>query len=130
MNGGIVSYSNAVKRKLLGVKAATLKKYGAVSAECALEMARGARKATGSLVGISTTGIAGPGGATPVKPVGLVYIAVSVMGGPETVTKNLFGGNRNHIQECAANTALFQAFKAAGEAKPAKAALRFDKRRR
>lgn len=111
-NGGVVAYANTVKNRLLGVKSATLKNHGAVSPECALEMARGACKATGAAVGIATTGIAGPGGATPDKPVGLVYIAVSVKGGPETVTRNMFGGGRNHIQECSANAALSCALKA------------------
>lgn len=72
--GGIVAYSNGVKQSLLGVPADLLEQHGAVSRECALEMARGARRATGADIGVSTTGIAGPGGATPTKPVGLVYI--------------------------------------------------------
>ncbi len=75
--GGIVAYSNEAKERLLGVSHDTLVEHGAVSAETALEMARGARQALGSDVGLSTTGIAGPGGAMPGKPVGLVYIALS-----------------------------------------------------
>ena len=78
--GGVCSYSNEMKIKWLGVKASTLEQYGAVSAETALEMAQGIRNATGSDYGISTTGIAGPGGGSAEKPVGLVYIAVV---GPE-----------------------------------------------
>ena len=78
--GGVCSYSNEMKIKWLGVKASTLKQYGAVSVETALEMAQGIRNATGSDYGISTTGIAGPGGGSADKPVGLVYIAVV---GPE-----------------------------------------------
>ena len=78
--GGVCSYSNEMKIKWLGVKASTLKQYGAVSVETALEMAQGIRNATGSDYGISTTGIAGPGGGSAEKPVGLVYIAVV---GPE-----------------------------------------------
>ena len=78
--GGVCSYSNEMKIKWLGVKASTLKQYGAVSAETALEMAQGIRNATGSDYGISTTGIAGPGGGSAEKPMGLVYIAVV---GPE-----------------------------------------------
>lgn len=111
MNGGVVAYANSVKTRVLGVKAATLEKHGAVSAECALEMARGARKVTGSDIGIATTGIAGPGGATAGKPVGLVYIAVSVRGSGETVVKHVFNGTRNSIQECSANAALALALK-------------------
>ncbi|HLI52251.1 MAG TPA: nicotinamide-nucleotide amidohydrolase family protein, partial [Thermomicrobiaceae bacterium] len=75
--GGVVSYSNALKQKLLGVTEETLRTAGAVSRECALQMAGGVRRLTGATVGISSTGIAGPGGATPTKPVGLVYIACS-----------------------------------------------------
>ena len=74
--GGIVAYSNLLKQKLLNVSAQTLISYGAVSYEVAGEMASGAREITGSDIGISTTGVAGPNGGTPDKPVGLVYIGV------------------------------------------------------
>ncbi len=74
--GGVCSYSNQMKMKWLNVQPSTLEQHGAVSAETALEMAQGIRNATGSDYGISTTGVAGPGGGTPDKPVGLVYIAV------------------------------------------------------
>lgn len=75
--GGVCAYANEVKEKLLGVRHETLARYGAVSAQTAQEMADGVRARTGADIGISTTGIAGPGGGTPEKPVGLVYIAVS-----------------------------------------------------
>ena len=75
--GGVVSYSNDVKMKLLGVKAETLEKHGAVSAETAKEMALGVRLACMADIGISTTGIAGPTGGTKEKPVGTVYIGIS-----------------------------------------------------
>jgi len=75
--GGVISYGNAVKQQALGVREETLRMYGAVSAECALEMARGVRAALGAHVGLSATGIAGPGGGTVSKPVGLVYIGLS-----------------------------------------------------
>ena len=75
--GGIVSYDNSVKNKLLFVEQTVLDTYGAVSAECAVQMARGARMQVGTDIAISVTGIAGPGGATKDKPVGLVYIGVS-----------------------------------------------------
>lgn len=73
---GVVAYSNETKQKLLGVSAETLGRYGAVSRECALEMARGVRAASGADVAVSTTGLAGPDGGTDEKPVGLVYVAV------------------------------------------------------
>jgi len=72
--GGIQSYSNQIKNKLLGVPQKTLDTYGAVSAECAEQMARGVRKKLGSDIALSITGIAGPEGGTPEKPVGTFYI--------------------------------------------------------
>ena len=74
--GGVCAYSNEMKMKWLNVKESTLKTHGAVSAETALEMAQGIRIVTNSDYSISTTGIAGPGGGSQEKPVGLVYIAV------------------------------------------------------
>lgn len=75
--GGVCSYSNEMKMKWLGVKEETLQAYGAVSEQTALEMAQGIRLATGADFGLSTTGIAGPGGGSEEKPVGLVYMAVA-----------------------------------------------------
>lgn len=74
--GGIIAYSNEVKERVAGVKAETLRKYGAVSAETAREMAQGVRRRLKSDIGISITGVAGPTGGTKKKPVGLVYIAI------------------------------------------------------
>lgn len=71
-----VTYSNESKTKILGVKKETLDTYGAVSAECAREMAEGLFKATGSDIVLCTTGIAGPTGATPDKPIGLLYVSI------------------------------------------------------
>lgn len=76
-DGSIVSYSNDVKNKFLGVDDDVLKKYGAVSVECAKQMAEGARQALGADIAVSVTGLAGPGGESDEKPVGLVYIGVA-----------------------------------------------------
>jgi nicotinamide-nucleotide amidase len=75
--GGVIAYSNAIKTRVLGVRAASLGRFGAVSAQVALEMARGVRKLAHSDIGIGITGIAGPAGRTKAKPVGLVYIALA-----------------------------------------------------
>jgi nicotinamide-nucleotide amidase len=74
--GGVIAYHNDLKKELLGVRAGDLERYGAVSEQVALQMASGIRERTGADVGVSVTGIAGPGGGTPEKPVGLVWIAV------------------------------------------------------
>lgn len=75
--GGVVAYSYDAKERVLGVRHDTLYEHGAVSQETALEMARGVRRLLGSDVALAVTGIAGPSGGTPEKPVGLVYIALS-----------------------------------------------------
>lgn len=77
-NEGHITYANAAKEKILGVKHETLEQFGAVSKETAEEMARGAAKAVCANVALSTTGIAGPGGGTPEKPVGLIYIGCCI----------------------------------------------------
>jgi len=77
---GIVTYSNEAKIQELGVNPETLKQYGAVSEQTALEMAEGVRRISGTDIGISVTGIAGPGGGTEEKPVGLVYIGLDFKG--------------------------------------------------
>lgn len=81
--GGFVTYSNAAKEKFLGVRAAPLAAHGAVSEEVAREMAQGAQRACGSDYAIAVTGIAGPGGGTPEKPVGTVFIALASPGNTE-----------------------------------------------
>jgi PncC family amidohydrolase len=103
--GGIVAYSNDVKMSLLGVPQDVLERVGAVSAECALAMAQGARARIGADIGISTTGIAGPGGATPTKPVGLVYIACSTPWGDHW-DEHQFQGNRIETIRASAEAAL------------------------
>lgn len=74
---GVVAYANETKQRVLGVKESTLRQHGAVSEACAREMAQGVRELSGATYGLATTGIAGPGGGTPQKPVGLVYVAVA-----------------------------------------------------
>lgn len=102
---GFVTYANEAKTKLVGVKTETLDKFGAVSEECAREMAEGAALSTGADVAVSVTGIAGPGGGTPEKPVGLVYIACCVRG-RTTVRRCLFMGNRSKVRESSVAAAL------------------------
>ena len=79
--GGCVTYANEAKERLLGVKHETLERYGAVSEQTAMEMAKGVREALGADIGVSSTGIAGPGGGSEEKPVGTVYIGISTKNG-------------------------------------------------
>ena len=94
---GFVTYSNAAKVKRLGVSKDTLAEYGAVSAQCAKEMAMGVARVSGAAMGIGITGIAGPGGGTDEKPVGLVYVALCV-GENITVNELRYTGNRQRIR--------------------------------
>ena len=103
--GSITSYSNDLKVKLVGVKIETLEKHGAVSAQVAWEMADGGRKALGTDICISDTGIAGPTGATAGKPVGLFYLGLSHRDGTNT-RKHIFHGNREQNNNQAARAAL------------------------
>lgn len=102
---GFVTYSNTSKIRILGVKEETLAYHGAVSEATAREMAAGARVVGGADIGVATTGIAGPTGATPTKPVGLVYMAVD-NGRKVVVDSKLFGGDRIGIKEKAASRTL------------------------
>ena len=102
---GMITYSNKAKRNRSAVKKSTLTKYGAVSEQVAKEMAKGGAFMTKTDVCVATTGIAGPGGGTDEKPVGLVYIACSVCG-KVTVREYHFSGNRQKIRESAASAAL------------------------
>ena len=105
IKGAVVSYSNEVKMSHLGVKEETLASYGAVSKETAREMSEGVRSRIGADLGVGITGIAGPGGGSAEKPVGLVYI--SVAGARGTVVKrNVFAGTRTEIKRQAVDTAL------------------------
>ena len=102
---GAVTYSNEAKINRLGVKKETLDKYGAVSSEVAAEMAQGIAKTAGTNIGLSTTGIAGPGGGSAEKPVGLVYVGLYMNG--EVKTKMLqLSGDRQEIRENATTQLL------------------------
>ncbi|MDX9976048.1 MAG: CinA family protein [FCB group bacterium] len=103
--GGVVTYSNEAKERLLDVPRADLEAHGAVSDPVARAMAEGARKTFGAEWGIGITGIAGPGGGTAQKPVGLVYIAVAGPAGVQ-VSENRFQGSREHIKAQSAERAL------------------------
>ena len=102
---GFVTYANEAKENLLGVKKETLERFGAVSKECAEEMLAGAISKTGAKAAICTTGIAGPGGATKDKPVGLVYIGVSYQGNVK-IEKCNFSGDRQQVRGQATAYAL------------------------
>lgn len=104
--GGVVSYANEIKERLLGVRHKTLEKYGAVSEQTAAEMATGAVRALGADFSVAVTGIAGPDGGSEEKPVGLVYIACADKNGNVKVTKNLFSGDRKAVRDQTTKTAL------------------------
>ena len=108
--GSVISYANSVKQNLLGVPEEILLKNGAVSSECVAAMAEGVRKITGSDFSVATSGIAGPGGGSEEKPVGLVWIGVSSQKGTETY-KLLFNSDRKRNTERFASSALYKIFK-------------------
>ncbi len=103
--GGVITYSDDLKKRLIGVKAASLKKHGAVSEETALEMARGVRKKCATDYGLAITGVAGPGGGTEDKPVGMVFIAVAGETS-ERVRELRLAGGRGTIRRAAVQAAL------------------------
>lgn len=101
---GHITYANAAKEKILGVKHETLEAYGAVSRETAEEMAVGAAKVANADVALSTTGIAGPGGGTAEKPVGLIYIGCFVKGKVQIRELRLHGTREENRQETVTET--------------------------
>jgi PncC family amidohydrolase len=103
--GSVTAYAYEAKEKLLGVNHATLEKYGAVSEETVLEMARGIRQALAADIGVSVSGIAGPGGGLPLKPVGTVWFGLSTPSG-DRAFRFLFNGDRIQIKELSAEKAL------------------------
>jgi nicotinamide-nucleotide amidase len=105
--GGIVAYDNSVKTKLLGVSEASLREHGAVSEQVARELAEGCARSLGAAIGIGITGIAGPGGGTPDKPVGTVWIAVAGVGVTRTLGR-AYVGDREEIRLRATQASLDQ----------------------
>ena len=102
---GVVAYANSAKTRLLEVSPELLEQHGAVSPEVATAMAQGVRRATGSVLAISTTGIAGPEGGTPEKPVGTVFLALADNRGCETMELHL-SATRDEIRVATASHAL------------------------
>ncbi|MDD5039066.1 MAG: CinA family protein [Dehalococcoidales bacterium] len=103
--GAVIAYSNEVKIRVVGVKEATINEYGAVSPQVAEEMAAGGRRVLGADICLVDTGIAGPSGATPGKPVGLFYIGLSHQAGTHS-RKHNFQGDREQNKRNAAEAAL------------------------
>jgi nicotinamide-nucleotide amidase len=106
MDRGVIGYSNRAKVELLGVRPELIEQQGAVSAEVAAAMAKGVRERSGVSVGISVTGIAGPGGGTTAKPVGLVYIGLNADDGTSLVKEHRFHGDRTVIKQRSSQAAL------------------------
>lgn len=106
LNAGIVTYSNEAKMWYLGVKEETLEKYGAVSENTASEMAEGIAEANKAQIGVSVTGLAGPGGGTKEKPVGMVCFGFYVCGETTTVTKQFGDIGRNRVRKKSVEFAL------------------------
>ncbi len=104
--GGVVAYGNDVKSGSLGVSPELLERYGAVSEETARAMAEGALALAGATIAVAITGVAGPDGGTPEKPVGLVWFAVARPGGRVTAARRHLGGNRGTVRRRAVATAL------------------------
>jgi len=103
--GSVTAYSNETKMRVVGVKAATLEKYGAVSPQVAEEIALGGRKVLAVDICLADTGIAGPGGETQGKPVGLFYLGLAHNGGAFS-RRHEFHGNREQNKRSAAEAAL------------------------
>lgn len=103
---GLVTYANTAKQNLLGVPSELLKKHGAVSEPVAAAMAEGARRASGSHLALSTTGIAGPGGGSKEKPVGTVFIALAAHDHPTTVRRHFFPVDRTTFKQTTTSAAL------------------------
>ncbi|WP_291297941.1 CinA family protein [Elioraea sp.] len=106
LDRGFVTYSNDAKRAMLGVSEETLARVGAVSEEVSREMADGALGVSTADVALSVTGIAGPGGATETKPVGLVFIGAARRGGTLLVERHVFAGDRAAVRNASVSVAF------------------------
>jgi nicotinamide-nucleotide amidase len=106
VQAGFVTYSNAAKTAMVGVPEGVLAAFGAVSEPVARLMADGARARSGATLALSCTGIAGPGGATPGKPVGLVFIGCARRGGATVVERHVFPGDRAAVRAATVAAAL------------------------
>ncbi len=114
--GGVVAYANDVKVAQLGVDPASLEAHGAVSREVAVQMACGARSRFAADVAMAVTGIAGPKGGTPGKPVGTVWLAVAMADGQDRARKACFPGDREAVRDASVAVVLQMAAEAAGGA--------------
>jgi nicotinamide-nucleotide amidase len=122
---GFVTYSNTAKQSLLGVSAVTLNRHGAVSAETAAAMAKGALKNSQADIAVAITGIAGPGGGSKEKPVGLVHFAVAARGGQVLARRRLYGNiGRGRVRERSVAEALSLLALLAGRTNARRAKLR------
>lgn len=110
---GYVTYDNRAKAEMLGVPPALFEQVGAVSEDVACAMAEGALSLAAADLAIAVTGIAGPGGATPTKPVGLVHLAVARRDGPTRHAREIFPGDRTAIRLATVDAALTLALQAA-----------------
>src|SRR5580700_12227566 len=111
---GYVTYSNAAKQESIQVSAETLARFGAVSGPVAEQMATGALASSGADLSVAITGIAGPDGGSPDKPVGLVWLALAQRAAPPVVLQQQFAGDREAIRRAAVATALRLVIGAAG----------------
>jgi nicotinamide-nucleotide amidase len=113
---GLITYSNEAKMEMLGVSAATLQAHGAVSRETVLEMTAGALARSRAGLALAVTGIAGPGGGSPEKPVGLVWFGVALRGGPVAAELNMFADDgRDFIRRETVRHALEIGLRALGD---------------
>jgi len=110
LNGSVITYSNEIKHQWLNVSEQTLLKYGAVSAQCVAEMLTGVVAMSGADYAIAVSGIAGPTGGTPDKPVGTVYIGIMVPNQKPKIYHNLFDGDREQVQSSSVEFAIKQLY--------------------